>query len=152
MAASAVSLGSVVSAACAAAAWWVWPSLPLIHSEADIRAAVPAILGMDATMLGFLVSTGALVFAVAQTTLMRNLYRTGHVQRLLAALFVDAGWFLGALSLAFACTLMQEVGTASLRVLAALNVGGLVGLIPVAHTMWHLLVNAGPPDSALEVR
>lgn len=143
---------SLVPVVAAVSAWWAWPKLPIIDKIEDLRSAAGAIMGMDATMLGFLVSTGALLFAVAQTSLVRNLYRTGHVPRLLGALFLDAAWFLIALCIALACVVMNPATAECLRLLMAANVCALVALLPVAHAMWHLLLNAGPRDGPLEFK
>lgn len=147
-----MSLGNFVAAALAVATWLWWSKLPFVTAPQDVRGAVNAMLGMDATMLGFLVSTGALIFAVAQTSMLRNLYRTGHIPRLLAALFIDAAWFLAALCAALVGMLIEPAAPDMLRFLVAINVGALAALLPVAHTMWHLLLNAGPTDGPLEFK
>lgn len=129
--------------------WFAWPKLPLETTSESIRGALSAIVGMDATMLGFLVSAGALVYAIAQTSLVQNLFRTGHLQKLLTALFIDAGLFLVALCGALLGLLMR-LETDYLRTLFALNAGALAGLIPVGYTMWHLLSSAGPSQKPLQ--
>lgn len=129
--------------------WFLWPHLPVVTPEPDLRGLMTAIVGTDATMLGFLVSAGALVFAIAQTSLVQNLFRTGHLQRLLGALFLDAVLFLVALCGALLC-LMTKLDIQYLRLLVALNASALAGLIPVGYTMWNLLVAAGPKDKNLD--
>lgn len=104
---------------------------------------------MDATMLGFLVSAGALVYAIAQTTLVQNLFRTEHLQKLLAALFLDAGLFLVALCGALVGLLIKPE-LSFLRLLVTLNAAALSGLIPLGYTMWHLLISAGPSSKPLD--
>lgn len=134
---------------------WFLPALSLDFTEAQLRNAVNVLAGADATMLGFLVSAGALIFAVAQTTLVRNLYRTGHVQRLLGSLFFDAGLFFLSLVAGLVCLLLTTSHESShlmigVRVLFGLNAAALCALVPVAHTLYHLLMNIGPRDGKLE--
>lgn len=151
-----VSLARIGALAVGAAAWLGLPLLPLAREAADLRNAVNVLAGADATMLGFLVSSGALIFAVAQTTLVRNLYRMGHIQRFLHALFFDAAIFLSALTVALASLLLPErLNEAPLlwhavRALLALNAAALWALVPVGYTLLHLLLNVGPKDKVLE--
>src|SRR4051812_36875209 len=48
----------------------------LLVAPGDLRNALGVVAGASATILGFLVSAGALLYAVANTRLARNLQRT----------------------------------------------------------------------------
>lgn len=139
----------LVPAAVGVGVWFAWPKLPVDVTDDNGRGVLSAIVGMDATMLGFLVSAGALVYAIAQTTLVQNLFRTGHLQKLLLALFLDAGLFLVALCGALVGLLIKPE-LVFLRLLVALNAAALAGLIPLGYTMWHLLISAGPSSQPLD--
>lgn len=125
----------------------------------DLRNACNTIAQASATLLGFLVSAGALLYAVANTRLVRNLYRTQHFQRLLADLFVDAAAFLLALTISLICLFLGD-GLLPARELTYLQVGaaGMVLanivayllLLPVGQKMWIVLSNLAPESDALE--
>src|SRR5437016_1740825 len=93
----------------------------LVTEVQDLRAAVNTLVGASATLLGFLVSAGALLYAVSNTTLARNLQRTGHFNRLLEDLFIAAGAFLVALMVGMLCLFLPatpfgEVGITKLGI------------------------------------
>jgi hypothetical protein len=135
---------------CSIAAWFVWPSLPVSSEQQHIRELTTALAGMNATMLGFLVSAGALIYAIAQTSLVKNLQRTGHIKRLLGTLFLDAFLFFLALCSALYCLLVVH-DIENIRALVTLNVAALAGLIPFGYTLWNLLIASGPSDKTLEL-
>lgn len=140
--------------------WSLW-GVDLGAGKIDLRNAVNVIAGIDATLLGFLISAGALLYAVANTRLVRNLQRTGHFGRLLRDLFIDAGGFLAALVIAVACLFVSDgppiqIGTSSLTrlheaiyVLVFANAIAFQLLIPVGWKMWLVLNNLEPdnPDT-----
>lgn len=124
-------------------------------AETLMRNAVNVITGVDGTILGFLVAAGALLYAVADTRLSRNLWRTGHFPQLLSDLFFDAGIFLVALIWGLACLFVPNVHVGSIPVstleigvlgMVFFNVVAFVLLIPVGHKMWLLLSNATPDN------
>ncbi len=110
-----------------------------------MRNAVNVVAGAAATILGFLVSAGALLYAVANTTLARNLQRTGHFNRLLADLFIAASCFLFALVVGLLALFLSpaklEVG---IRAMVFANVLAYLLLIPVGQKLWLLLSNIAP--------
>lgn len=119
----------------------------------DLRNAVNVIAGVDATLLGFLVSAGALLYAVANTQLTRNLQRTGHFTKLVVDLFIDSSAFLAALLVAMACLFLPEKApdfvslTTGVRALIFLNILSFLWLIPVGWKMWVLLTNLQPDNA-----
>lgn len=124
---------------------------------ADLRNAVNVVAGASATLLGFLVSAGALLYAVANTALVRNLQRTGHFGALLVDLFVDAALFFLALIVGLAALFVpSESGAVSdplwwaMRLLVALNCLAYLLLAPVGLKMWWLLTSLSPDRDALE--
>jgi len=109
----------------------------------------------SATILGFLVSAGALLYAVANTTLARNLQRTGHFQRMLGDLFFCASTFLASLLIGFVCLFLSvspssEVSNSNIRFLVSSGAFVLVSsyaylmLIPLGYKMWLVLSNITP--------
>ena len=115
------------------------------------RATAGSLMGANATLLGFLVSAGALLYAVSATTLAQNLMRTGHFRNLLRDLFVDAGAFLLALLASLLCMFLPA-STADalsplgygLAVAAALTLLSILLLLPVGRKLWLLLSNLSP--------
>lgn len=138
---------------------YVFSTTTLATKEADLRNAVNVIAGTSATLLGFLVSAGALLYAVANTTLARNLQRTGHFQGLLDDLFVDATAFLAALLVGLTCLFLPDLafpGSSATRlnvgiyVLVFANALAYLLLIPVGRKLWLLLSNIRPDSQPLE--
>jgi len=132
---------------------YFYPDAGFVKDAADVRNAVNVIAGAAATILGFLVSAGALLFAVSNTTLARNLQRTGHFNRLLADLFIAAAWFLIALVVGLTCELLPASKGAEspyskldvgMHILVFANVLAYLLLVPVGHKMWLLLSSLVP--------
>jgi len=109
----------------------------------------------SATILGFLVSAGALLYAVANTTLARNLQRTGHFQKMLGELFFCASTFLASLLIGFVCLFLSvgissDVSNSDMRFLIGSGAFVLVSsyaylmLIPLGYKMWLVLSNITP--------
>lgn len=126
-----------------------------IAKSTDLKTIIGVFAGASATLLGFLVSTGALLYAVANTQLVRNLQRTSHFQRLLADLFVDAAAFLMALVVALACLMLTvpQKGDSGpnwveygLGAMLFCNVAAYLLLVPLGHKMWLLLSSLRPPN------
>lgn len=122
----------------------------------NARDAVAVAVGASATILGFLVSAGALVYAVANTRLVRNLHRTGHIGSLLGDLFLDAGLFLLTVLVGMACLLLSDVPrqpdevslfVAGLRVFGFWFVLSCAFILPVGYKMWVLLTNLTPDNA-----
>jgi hypothetical protein len=124
----------------------------------DLRSAVGVLVGANAALLGFLVSAGALLYAVANTTLARNLQRTGHFNNLLADLFFCATAFFLAVSLT-ASSLFLPPGVPeyvwweqltwlqwATVIAATVNTAALMLLVPVGRKMW-LLLSCLQPDN-----
>ena len=126
------------------------------NSGINARDAVGVVVGAAATMLGFLVSSGALLYAVANTRLVRNLERTGHFRGLLEDLFVDAALFLAATALGVACLFLPDAPwqdhsyslfRTGLHVLGFAFSLACIFLLPVGWKMWLLLSNLAPDDT-----
>ena len=125
-------------------------------TSADLRSSLGVLVGASASLLGFLVSAGALLYAVSNTTLARNLQRTGHFQSLLGDLFSCAGAFFGALLISGTCLFIPTQDTAAPLALgfSVLEIGlgaviftqflAYLLLIPVGNKMWLLLSNIQP--------
>ena len=149
-------LGFVVAIA-SLSVWLLW-GVDLNAGRIDLRNAVNVIAGVNATLVGFLVSAGALLYAVANTRLVRNLQRTGHFGRLLHNLFLAAGAFLVALVIAVVCLFVSDgppvqIGATSLTKLQAAiyllvfaNAVAFQLLIPVGWKMWLVLTNLTPDN------
>lgn len=149
----------LVAIAIAVASVFVLARVDMPVQEADLRNAVNVLAGASATLLGFLVSAGALLYAVANTRLARNLQRTGHFQGLLRDLFTDAGAFLIALLVGLVCLFlpMSSVGERTLTKLEAgvyalvfTNALAYLLLVPVGWKMWLLLSSLRPETGAIE--
>lgn len=117
------------------------------------RATAGTLVGANATLLGFLVSAGALLYAVSATTLAQNLMRTGHFQNLLKDLFLDSAAFLAAFVASLVCMFLPAVApphgalsplAQGLAVTGALTVLAVLLLLPVGRKLWLLLSNLSP--------
>lgn len=137
----------------------VWVAYAQFPADvAVLRNAVGIIAGAAATLLGFLVSTGALLYAVSSTTLAQNLQRTGHFRNLLVDLFVDATCFLAALIVSLICLFLPEASTQPFFA-RPLTMGSLIMvfcnalayllLLPVGWKMWLLLSSIKPDTPGL---
>lgn len=137
--------------------WLLWVA-NFNEGEPDLRNAVNVIASVDATLLGFLVSAGALLYAVANTRLVRNLQRTGHFGQLVHDLFIDAGAFLVALVISLVCLFLSATSTPIIKitplttlelaiyVLVFANAVAFQLLIPVGWKMWLILTSLSPDD------
>jgi hypothetical protein len=146
------AIAFLVAIATTLATWWLAPE------GADARNAVNVIAGAAATVLGFLVSAGALLYAVANTTLARNLQRTGHFGSLLSDLFLAAAAFLIALVVALACLFLPAARpgegvssplTLGVCVMVFFNALAYGFVVPVGRKMW-LLLSSLVPEGPLE--
>lgn len=119
------------------------------------RATAGVLAGACATLLGFLVSAGALIYAVSATALAQNLMRTGHLRNLLVDLFADIAVFLAALLLALGCLFLPQPSEGNewmkiaLSLTVAVSAFAMLLLIPVGRKMWLLLSNLSPHDKRL---
>jgi hypothetical protein len=116
---------------------------------ADLRNAVNVFAGVDGTLLGFLVSAGALLYAVANTRLAENLQRTGHFRRLLVDLFLSCAAFLVALIASLVGLFVPGKGDGfslamATQVIVAANAVAFLWLLPVGWKLWVLLSNLEP--------
>lgn len=131
------------------------------HASANtIRENLTVIIGTSSTLLGFLISSGALIFAVGQTPLIRNLYRTGHMQRLLTNLHFAGICFFGATCSGFFAMYKPSLSTAFgivlpnqyvVSVAMMLFATGLFLLVPACQTLYSILLSQAPPDTKLEI-
>lgn len=138
-----------------AAIWFAKSGVGTI-APADMKAALSVLVGCAAAILGFLVSTGALLYAVANTALARNMQRTGYFQSLLANLFMAAGSFFLSLVAGAVNLFIPPIPSGLLPGFSHFEIG-MVGfvffnaaayfmLIPLGHKMWLLLSNLEPEN------
>jgi hypothetical protein len=120
----------------------------------DIKSATGIIVGATASLLGFLVAAGALLYAVSNTTLAANLQRTGHFQDLLSDLFYCAALMFLTLCVATLNLFLPEKNLAfhfsflelGLLLLVFFLIYSYLLLIPVGRQMWLLLSNIRPQN------
>ena len=147
----------VLSLVAAAFLLWKFP-LPEGLDAAVVRNAASVVASIDATLLGFLVSSAALLYAVANTRLVRNLQRTGHFTAVVRDLFIDSAAFLVCLLVAMVCLVLpdkaQGDGGAEIQylrmgvhVLMFCNAIAFLLLLPLAKQFWVLLTNLEPDGS-----
>jgi hypothetical protein len=145
-------IGRAVVLAIGAASAWSLGHADVVSTGTDLRNAINVLAGADATLLGFLVSAGALLYAVANTRLVRNLQRTGHFNLLLSDLFWNSGLFLVSLCVCVAGLFVVAPEApapadklfAVTRVALGLNVAAFLTLVPLGRNMWVLLANLKP--------
>lgn len=117
----------------------------------ELKSAFGILISAAATILGFLVSAGALLYAVTNTSLVNNLQKTGHFKSLLGDLFLCAGFFLVAVVLGLVCLFLPEKSAGTYDILglgaAALifvNAVAYLLMLPVGWKMWLLLTSIKP--------
>lgn len=65
------------------------------HKVEDLHSVAGVIAGVSGTLLGFLITSMALITAIMDRTLIANMRRTGHYQRLIADTFTTCAVLLG---------------------------------------------------------
>ena len=65
------------------------------HQVDDLHGVAGVIAGVSGTLLGFLITSMALITAIMDRTLIANMRRTGHYQRLIADTFTTCAVLLG---------------------------------------------------------
>ena len=150
-------LAFIIATVATASIGWLW-GLPT--SGDHVRNALNVVAGASATILGFLVSSGALLYAVINTRLVRNLQRTKHFGKLLDSLFFDGLCFLVALLVGLISLFLPEKPIApehckitwllaGTYVVIFTNVVAYTLLVPLGRNLWILLSNIKPdnPDT-----
>jgi hypothetical protein len=124
----------------------------------QLTNAISSIVAVDATLLGFLVSAGALLYAVANTRIAGNLQRTGHFGRIVTDMTQCAASFLLALVGGMVCLFVPRDAAAiaeglsrswaavGAQILVGANVIAFFLLLPVGHKM-HLLLTSITPEN-----
>ncbi|TGV09419.1 hypothetical protein E4695_04700 [Alcaligenaceae bacterium 429] len=148
-----MKLWSALICICLALAAAVWA-----HSDIDvshvINTHIGTLISISTTLLGFSVSSAALLYAVADTRLARNLQRTGHFGTLLQSLFSCALFFFVSLSLGTVYLFLpnplfyKEINLIEIVELFLTFVIGLsyTSLIPLSGKFWLLLSNIRPDN------
>ena len=125
----------------------------------QLRSVLSALVGLDATLLGFMVSAGALLYAVANTRIAVNLQKSTHFQSVVNDLFVAATAFFLAILIGLAVVFLPappqkestdaqfaiSLATAA-RFFLGCSVTALSLLIPVGVAMWGLLTSIRPEN------
>ncbi|CAJ48904.1 hypothetical protein [Bordetella avium] len=152
--ASPLSKSKVAICVTGAVAGYCFSTLPQPAQDAEtLRVVFSSSAGILATLLGFLVSAGALLYAVSNTRLARNAQRTGHFGSLLGDLFFSALALFMALAIAtsglFLTSTLHASGQSStvISCLIGFVVASLISLIPLGHKMWLLLSSIEPEDA-----
>jgi len=125
-----------------------WGSVDILNIH------IGTMLSVMATLLGFTVSSTALLYAVADTRLARNLQRTGHFNCLLRSLFQSAFFFFFSVLLGITyLVLPKELTLKGYNILETIGTFfiiivfiSLFQLIPVAKKFWLLLSNIQPEN------
>lgn len=123
------------------------------HDAETLRVVFSSSAAILATLLGFMVSAGALLYAVSNTRLARNTQRTGHFGSLLGDLFFSALALLIALTIATSglflasALLTTEQSSTTISCLVGFVVVSLISLLPLGHKMWLLLSSIEPENT-----
>lgn len=124
----------------------------------QLTNAISSVVAVDATLLGFLVSAGALLYAVANTRIAANLQRMGHFSNIVTDMSHCALAFLVSLVGGMACLFVpRETGLViealgrspaalAAQILLGANVIAFFLLMPVGRKMHLLLTNITPEN------
>jgi len=121
----------------------------------DARSNIAVLSTIMATLLGFMVSAAALLYAVANTALTRNLQRTGHFNKLLGEMFFCGAFLFCGVITCLIVIFWPESSITEIRsssfgyfLTATLTVAaiGIFLLVPVGEKMWEILSNIKPDN------
>jgi len=105
-------------------------------------------------LVGFLISAGALLYAVANTRLIQQLQKSGHFHKVLVDLFIAVVTFFLALGFSITALIPISWGAESawpstlISIATHLNIISFLLLIPVGWSFWILLTNLDPTEPA----
>ncbi|ENO0459396.1 hypothetical protein ACAK56_003423 [Salmonella enterica] len=77
------------------------------RDSAGLYGIVTTMAGLAGTLLGFLITAVALLTAVMDRTLLTNMRKTGHYQRLMKGIFQTSGLFLMQIILLVICLFLS---------------------------------------------
>lgn len=125
---------------------WVLMRYSLLNNlaQADMRSAAGVVASLSGTMLGLILAALAILASVANTTLIRNMSRTGHFQFLLRRMVVCIA--------AFGVTTLVGIGMLFVPVISVQHCYVLLGigflamefLADVCMKFWIVLSNLYP--------
>lgn len=116
----------------------------------DWRTFAGIVVATSATMVGFLATIAALLYAIDPSPLMQHVKGTGHIRRILFDLFAGVFVWIAALSTGLlAC--LPSVQAVSLFVQTSLgfSIAGLLLFVPLGRSFW-LLLTAPPVNKPSE--
>lgn len=139
----------LIALAAGIGSWWLTTQYCL--TDDLLRGAASAYASVGVTMLGFMLAMLAVLVSVSDRRLLRNMSKTGHLQRLLENVYLAGGYF-GASMIAslVALFLSAKPLSYSLSFATGTLVGALYLLFFVGRTFWRVLTISPEGDRMLE--
>ena len=128
----------------------LWSDEAVVTAQ-DWRTFAGIVVATSATMVGFLATIAALLYAIDPSPLMQHVKGTGHIRRILFDLFAGVSTWIAALATGLlAC--LPSVSSVSSFVQTSLgfSVAGLLLFLPLGRSFW-LLLTAPPATQATEL-
>ncbi len=139
----------LVALAAAVSSWWLMANNCL--TDDLMRGAASAYTSVGVTMFGFMLAMLAILVSVSDRRLLRNMNKTGHLQRLLANVYWTGGYFGVSMIVSLAALFLTgKLLGFFLGAATGMLAGALYRLFFVGRTFWRVLTISPSGETALE--
>lgn len=131
-----------------ACAYFYWPNQSGKEAIADWKSFSTVMSSVAATMVGFLVAVGALLYTVANTPLVSFLRKHGVEKRILFDLFSAICFWISCLFFSmFATFPMANISPEISGIIGyGFSICGLLSFLPIGYSLWMILSNIDAPQ------
>ena len=131
-----------------ASAYFYWPNQGGKEVISDWKAFTTVMSSVAATMVGFLVAVGALLYTVANTPLVSFLRKHGVEKRILFDLFsATCFWLICLFFSIFANFPMANISPEISGIIGfGFSICGLLSFFPIGYSLWMILSNIDAPE------
>ena len=124
-------------------AYFYWPEDYAIEKIEDWKSFASIMGSVSATMVGFLVAVGALLYTVSNTPLLSYLRKKGVERRIIFDLFAATSFWLICLFFSIFATFpkanISPVTSGMVSYIFAIC--GLLSFLPIGYSLWMVLSN-----------
>ncbi|MEX8192987.1 hypothetical protein [Comamonas guangdongensis] len=131
-----------------ASIYFYWPHQNGKEAISDWKAFTTIMSSVAATMVGFLVAVGALLYTVANTPLVSFLRKYGVEKRILFDLFsATCFWLICLFFSMFANFPMANISPEISGIISfGFSICGLLSFFPIGYSLWMILSNIDAPE------